>query len=570
MNRILTNTFLAAAMAAAVLSPGKATGVELGGKGVVDLYELKTLTVVYPSTPVSRAERNRISARNRAAFLTAGTGAVIRVVSDAEVSKKELRDNLLLLGWDNRLLEKHGQLPPYGRSSATVRFTDYVLEDPDLDLVFKCASPFAPEGDPRFLFFWSRIDQDRDRFMPLPAVGSDWAIYRDYAPIAQGMLEDYRTWPPKRFLIAEKLDDLDIEAYVRDRQQMESGPLRGIFNPNRIAPETVAAILKTRRRAHQQVVAALGDPGAGFKLDLYLYRDEDTKEKLTGVKAGAHSVPGAGEVHMIERFAQSSSIHEDVHPVAGRLLGPTASTAAYEGLAYALEPVLLNRPLAYYAALMLEDESMPSIADLLDEERFRKMSNSRRVAASGLLLTWIRDLAGLQQFADWYTSPNPDLDRLAAALETDPRKLEKNFLEWTTSQAAAHSGDVLFATAMNEAQTHHLEGDYEEAAKALVRALAINPDDLQTRFTLATTRMRMGAYDDAAEDLRKVVEGRSGSGGALTAHAYLELGRTYDLLGRRDDALAAYRQVLELPDRHDSHISAREGLDTPFSAERLD
>jgi hypothetical protein len=444
-----------------------------------------------------------------------------------------------------------------------------VKQDPGLDLAFKCRSPFAPEDAPRYLFFWSRIDQDRDRFMTLPGVGSDWALYRDYVEVAQGMLDRTEAWPPKRDPIAEKLDDMDNEAYVRDRETLTSSPLRVIFNPNRVDRQTAAAILKTRRRAHDRVVVELGDPGPGFRLDLYLYLDSETKERITGVKAGSHSVPGAGEMHMTVRFANSPGIHEDIHPVAERLLGPTASTAVYEGLSYAVEPVLLGEPLTYYAAIMLDGNRMPTVASLLDEERFRKLPKVDRLAASGLFMTWLREIAGLPKLAAWYTALDPTTERLAAELRTDPGKLEQRFRQWLTERTTHHSGDVLFMAALAEAQTHYLDGDHEQAADALTRALSHKPDDRQARFNLATARMRTGAYEDAAGELRRVLEIGAGDSGGLTVHTHLELGRVYDLLGRRDDALAEYHRVLELPNRHDSHLLAREALETPFTADRL-
>lgn len=570
MNRTPTPIILAAVLVAGLFGPTGPARAAVDDKGMLELYELKTLTVVYPSSPESRREFNRISARNRGAFLSAANGTAVRVLADSELSRKDLEDNLLLLGWDNQLLRKHGQVSPYGRSSTSVRFLDFVRQDPDLDLIFRSRSPFSKADDPRDLFFWSRIDQDRDRFMTMPMVGSDWAIYRDFAVIAQGMLESSPDWPPRRDPIAEKLTDPDIEAYTRDRESLVSGPLRVIFNPKRVAHATVAEVLETRLKAYRQVVAALGDPGADSRFDLYIYADEETKEKLTGVKAGAHSVPVAGEMHMTLRFARSSSIHEDVHPVAGRVLGPTASTAAYEGLAYSLEPVLLGRPLTYYAALMLDEDRMPTIADLLDEERFRKIPNSQRFAAAGLLMSWLREQAGKKEFAAWYSSPDPDTESLAAVLGTRPGKAEQQFREWTTAQTRAHSGDVAFAAAVEEARARHLNGEYEQAAAALILALTHKPEDHQTRFTLATTRMKTGALEEAAGDLLKVLDGKAGAADSLTAHALLQLGRVYDLLGKRGDALAAYGRVLDLPDRHDSHLLAREGLETAFTADRLD
>ena len=569
MKRITAKLTLAAAMAAILLAPGQISGADVVDKGMAELLEMETLTIVYPSSPSSLKDRNRISAEKRAAFLSAATGVVTHVVSDSEASGDDLKDHLLLLGWGNRLFQNHDLHPPYGRSSVSVRFLDYVKEDPDLDLAFKCLSPFAPESEPRYLFFWSRIDQDRDRFMPVPGVGSDWAFYRHYAEVVQGMLDRTQAWPPKRDLIAEKLDDSDIEAYIQDCETLESGPLRVIFNPNWVDRETAAAVLKTRRSAHDKVVAALGDPGPDFRVALYLYLDNESKGTLTGVKAGSHSVPSAGEMHMTVRYATSPGINEDVHPVAERLMGPTASTAVYEGLPYAVEPVLLGKPLTYYAAMMLDGNRMPAIADLLDEERFRKLPNAERLAASGLFMTWLREVAGLPKIKVWYTSLDPTAERLAAELQIDPGKLEQRFRQWLTERATGHSSDVLFMAALKEAQNHYLNGDQEQAADALTRALSHKPEDRQTRFNLAKARMKTGNYEGAAAELLRVLEIGADDTGGLTAHTCLELGRVYDLLGRRDEALEEYRRVLEMPDRHNSHLSAREGLETPFTADRL-
>jgi Tfp pilus assembly protein PilF len=328
-------------------------------------------------------------------------------------------------------------------------------------------------------------------------------------------------------------------------------------------------ILETRSRALKKVIALLGNPGADFRLDLYLYLDGETKERLTGVKVESHSVPGAGEMHMTVRMANSSSIHEDVHPVAEAVLGTTTSTPLYVGLAYALDPVLLREPLSYHMALMMDRNRVPAIPDLLDEERFRKLPNAERLASAGMFMTWLREIVSLRKISAWYTSPEPSLESLAAELGTVPAKLEKNYRQWLDDRVKPHSADVLFMKALNEAKNYHLTGEQEKAAEALARALSHKPEDRQARFNLATARMKTGAYEKAAAELRKVIESGAGGTGGLTVHAHLQLARVYDLIGRREEALAEYRLVLEMPNRYDSHLSAREGIETPYTADRL-
>ncbi|MGH9907923.1 MAG: hypothetical protein ACRD8U_20330, partial [Pyrinomonadaceae bacterium] len=51
---------------------------------------------------------------------------------------------------------------------------------------------------------------------------------------------------------------------------------------------------------------------------------------------------------------------------------------------------------------------------------------------------------------------------------------------------------------------------------------------------------------------------------ALVTMAHLYAARAFDLAGKRDDALAHYRQVLSRPDIYDAHDGARKGLREPF------
>jgi len=44
----------------------------------------------------------------------------------------------------------------------------------------------------------------------------------------------------------------------------------------------------------------------------------------------------------------------------------------------------------------------------------------------------------------------------------------------------------------------------------------------------------------------------------------------YDLAGKREEALAEYRQVLELPDDHGAHELARQRIASPATPEHLE
>ena len=92
-------------------------------------------------------------------------------------------------------------------------------------LLFAHASPFNRE---RALVFWSRMDPERDRFVVLPFLGSDWAVYRDFLVIEQGMFEAGRKWPPTRNEFAENsfglmLWDYDGFIEVTDNSFVQNG-----------------------------------------------------------------------------------------------------------------------------------------------------------------------------------------------------------------------------------------------------------------------------------------------------------------------------------------------------------
>ena len=50
----------------------------------------------------------------------------------------------------------------------------------------------------------------------------------------------------------------------------------------------------------------------------------------------------------------------------------------------------------------------------------------------------------------------------------------------------------------------------------------------------------------------------------LVTMAHLYAARAFDLVGKREDALSHYRQVLARPDIFDAHDDAKKGLRQPF------
>ncbi len=458
---------------------------------------------------------------------------------------------------------------PFGRSSVSVRFLDYVDERDDLDLAFLVDSPFAAPGAGSKMFFWSRIDREQDRFMVLPSTGSDWAFYEDYLVVAQGFLDDTGSWPVKRKLNAEMLALDELVEFRSVARSFKAGKYVLHWDPEVISDQKVQAIAEIRQTALSRAIDLTGVAANDLVIDLYLYPDAETKLTLTGIRAGAHVVGHRSQLHATIRYAASDSCHEEIHILARRLLGVTSSTAAYEGLSFSFEPLISGQPLAFHVALMIDAGTVPSIASLLDASEFATLGKQEAYAATGLLMTWLREKKGLAGLRPWYSSSRSDLPALASLLGVTSQQVEREYGTWLGKRTQSFAGDVAFVNAQREAQRHHDNGDFAGVAGALRKAVQYRPQDWQTRFNLAAAMIRLREYEATEKELRVILQSDLSADHTLKIFSHLQLGRLFDLTGRREEARSEYQKMLELPDVHDSHIAAREGLDSPFTKDRL-
>ncbi len=81
---------------------------------------------------------------------------------------------------------------------------------------------------------------------------------------------------------------------------------------------------------------------------------------------------------------------------------------------------------------------------------------------------------------------------------------------------------------------------YEKAAEAYERAIAINPGLWRPYYNLGVVSSLMGKYEDSEGSYLKAIEVNP-----LCELAYHNLGNLYSSLGRNDDAIAAYEKAIE-------------------------
>ena len=548
----------------------QAEGPETGrGKdypGWAALRQLQDLTVVYPGGPGEDLATNRRSAELRARFLETQYGTRVRVIADVDATTADRRSNLLLLGWTNRLLGTDAAPRPFHREAGTLSFLDLVEPGGGLDLLLFAPSPYDPE---RLLFFWSRIDPELDRAMVLPMSGSDWALLSGFRVVRQGMFKPGKTWPPVREPDAEMDHRPKIEEAQADWTHHRSAHYDVFFSPAVVEQAELEAIVRAREAAFERAAAALGAPPAGYRIALSIYADAEQKQLCTGIADPAHAMPRTRELHMVRPAARAASEHEEVHLLARALLGVTESTSLYEGLALAREGRYADAPLEVHAALMLEHGAVPSLTRLLDEVDARALPPAQRLVGSALLVRWVEATAGRTALARLYRAPATGATAIAA-LGADAAATESAFRAWLTQLAASRRSDVEFVRAQSDAAERHRAGDYPGLIAALERALRHKPADPQTIFNLASARMRTGDFPGAERDLRALLAlDLRGADSTFVIFGHYQLGRLFDVQGRRAEALEQYRRVLELPDQKDAHRVAREAIETPVRPEQL-
>ena len=531
-------------------------------------FSLGSMTVVYPAGPGEPVELNRRSAEARARWLTAVHKNKVVVAADDQLTVEQKKGNLLILGWSNRLLATGGIARPFTHDKTGTAFLGIQEPDPRIDLLFFHRNPLHWEN---FVFFWSRIDPERDRFQVLPRVGSDWAMYHDYHPIRQGMFKPARVWPPSRDTLAEA--DHTAETFIRPggTASLDSAHFHIVFDRKKFTDQDARTILQAREAAYAKAIAAIGAVPNATRIVLSVYDDDTGKQEATGVGEPAHEVAASGEIHFSRRMALTPSPREELHILAREAFGPCYLTAIYEGLALSYVNIWQGADMDTNAALLRSAGALPTVAQMLDEERFRAIPVEPGAIAAGVFMTWIRQAYGVAGLKKMYGLADGRPAALAAALGTTEAELGPSFTSWADARIAAHKNDIDFIAAEAEAQDKRVSSDWKGMVTALQKALKAKPGDPQTLFNLASAQMRAGDFSGAESALKTMLAGPLGPADSrFKIFGHYQLGRVYDLAHRRSEAMAEYDAVLALPDEHGAHALAKERKISPATPEQLE
>lgn len=536
--------------------------------GEAAFVQLEKITVVYPVGPGEPVVENRRSAELRGRWLASTFKTKVTVVADDQVSDDQRKGNLLLLGWSNRVFGSAGLERPFVHGADGTTFLGIQEPNPDVDLMVFHKNPLNWSS---YIVFWSRIDPERDRFQIVPRLGSDWAMYRDFQPIRQGMFRPAHLWPPQRDLAAEAEHTAGELAAPGNRGTLDTAHYHISYDRTRTKDPEINEIAKSREAAYAKATAALGNPKEGFRIYLYVYENETVKRDATGVADPTHSVPANREIYMVQRYARSTSPHEEVHVLARTLYGPCLNSALYEGLALAVEGVWHGTDLDMHAALFRRAGKLPGPSALLDEVRFRALPDELSLPAAGALVTWLREAYGAPAFKRAYSWDDENIGTFAGYFGASEDAMSTAFSAWADAKVVALKSHLDFVDAEEEARGKQLVGDWAGMTAALTKALAAKPGDRQTMFNLASAQMRANDLAGAEATLKRLLEQQIPADEMrFVVYGHYQLGRVYDLAGRRRDAMAEYDKVLGLPDDHGSHELARERKSSPATKSQLE
>jgi tetratricopeptide (TPR) repeat protein len=99
-----------------------------------------------------------------------------------------------------------------------------------------------------------------------------------------------------------------------------------------------------------------------------------------------------------------------------------------------------------------------------------------------------------------------------------------------------------------------------------VRDTAARALDL-IHFKYGEALLIAGYHDRAAKEFLAATKVDRGEAGLITM-AHLYAARSYDVAGKRDEALAQYKEVLSRPNVYDAHDEAKRGLRHAYKAEQ--
>ncbi len=319
-----------------------------------------------------------------------------------------------------------------------------------------------------------------------------------------------------------------------------------------------------------QVERALG-LGQGPRITAFFFRSEDEKRALMGAGRTYIAKPWRSEVYLqLSGWPHPVLHHEIVHAVAARIArGPfriagrwggwLPSAGIIEGLAVALAWDAGDGLTPHQWARAMRDLDLaPSIAET-EGLGFLLQPASRAYITNGSFVRWVLETRGPSAVRALYRSGD-----FRAGLGVDVAQAERAWRAWLDEvplppeamelAAARFERPAIFsqvcphqvASLRAQLAAELASGDEARAIRTCAEVLDIDPRDPSARVSRAIALARGGRLDEALRGLAEL-EGPPSAGGPVVRAARMGIGDALWASGRRADAAAQYRAVLQGP-----------------------
>jgi hypothetical protein len=246
-----------------------------------------------------------------------------------------------------------------------------------------------------------------------------------------------------------------------------------------------------------------------------------------------------------------------------------------EGLAVWLQGTQEGKQIEFHALTSMLGEPTVPLSVLLNEGTFFANSAASYALAGGFTGFLIRRV-GWDTYQQFFRNAMPRNFRavfkrvFGITLLAAEREWRRDLLE----QRAAFEPDLQRAVAERRARVALNSRQLFRSLEDCEALLRTEPDSVRVLLLVSSVHAYLGHYPRAAEACERILAGDDPALRFRKAGAYLHLGKLYDVMNRREEALQAYRRCLEEPDewskeKGSTHAQARKRLKRPHTEREL-
>ncbi len=532
------------------------------------LKERMDVIIVAPTMNEDRKEAGMKSCERKKAFLEKFIGTKAKIVEDQNLTEEDKGKDLIIVGKDNALLKEIWEQTPVRVTPDNFFFLGEEFNHPRDHVIFFQGSPF---DETKRILVCTSISPDIDKNKPFPFSGSDWIVLRDLTYLKQGRFYAGTSLPPEADPYASMDHRENLNKYNSDLIHNES-QLYDIYYPAQLmTQEEIKQALQKREEALLTILRDHNLKPLKKKIKIFCYKNKEEKQEKSGIPDPVHFLGQTKEVHMIQEALLTNKSHEDAHIVAELILSDDAGVHLAEGFAIYVDGEWKGEDLDFLTGLYLKRDRIPPLSDLLDEGQFSKLPADLSFPLIGSITKFIIDQYGINKFQRLLEHRRIDGSILKKILGLNFEQFQEKWMKDVKRKSAPLAKKISFTKHNISAQELTTQKDFQAASKELLKALEFIPDDPQTLFNLASCYMRIPKLEEAEKVLLKILSLKlSESELHFVVFGHYQLARVYDLMGKREKAISEYEKVLELPDMHDSHNLANEGLAMPATPDDFD